>query len=326
MSLFQSPSALRWLHVVAVVLLAAGLGACAATPQSTLPPTLAVTREALALSTPAATDTLGATVTPSSTATTEPTPTVTPVPTLTHTPGPLIALDPGHGGDDLGARHFDAAGRMDMHESAINLALALALRDLLGERGYRVLMTRDTDVGLNPNEEDINGDGKVDSLDDLQARLDLVNVAGADLFLSIHLNAFEYSPGVLAPDVGGSVTFYCQDRPFGARSQRFAELVHQGVLDVFADVGYDIRDRGALDDLQLDVAGQPGTHLIVLGPESERIVRSSQMPGALTEPAFITHADESLLLNDPDVQARLARAYADAIDAYFADAGASASP
>ncbi|MBC7257307.1 MAG: N-acetylmuramoyl-L-alanine amidase, partial [Chloroflexi bacterium] len=68
------------------------------------------------------------------------TPTATPLLTPTPEPavwGPLVVIDAGHGGKDLGARHFDETGHMDFYEAQVNLDLALRVRDLLIARGYR---------------------------------------------------------------------------------------------------------------------------------------------------------------------------------------------
>jgi len=81
------------------------------------------------------------------------------------------------------------------------------------------------------------------------------------------------------------------------------------------DYGYPIQDRGVLDDAILVTPDSPGRHLILLGPESERIVRPSEVPGALSEPLFITHKEEGLLARDPAFLKALADAYAQAGEA-----------
>ncbi|MHB1293660.1 MAG: N-acetylmuramoyl-L-alanine amidase family protein [Anaerolineae bacterium] len=230
---------------------------------------------------------------------------------------PVVVIDPGHGGIDVGAPHIDDDGNVDFTESQVNLALALRIRDILKDRPVRVVLTRDTDSLLNEQGADVNGDGDLSPLDDLQLRIDIANVVEADLFLSIHQNAFYWSDGSPAPDVGGTVTFYCADRPFADESLRFATLVHENIVQALADVGYDTFDREVQDDLVLDEPDEPGSHLIVLGPESDRIVRPSQAPGALSESSFITSAEEAALMRNPKVLDKLAMAYADAIVAYF---------
>jgi len=230
--------------------------------------------------------------------------------------GPLVAIDPGHGGEDLGACHVDTRGRLLVTESELNLAIALLLRDELEARGIRVLLTRTGDYALNADEVDVNADGVVDYRDELQARVDLVNEQGAELLLSIHQNAYERSPGVPARDVGGTITYYCAARPFAEENLRFARTVHRAVVDALAEVGYKTQDRGVRSDEELS-ASNPAEHLILLGPESPRIARPSQMVGVLSEALFVSHDEEVRLLMNPDVQARLARAYADAIVEYL---------
>lgn len=247
------------------------------------------------------------------------TPTAVPSPAPTPTPdGPLVLVDPGHGGEDLGACHVDERGRLVVTESEINLAIALKLRDELQARGVRVLMTREEDVYLNDPPVDVNGNGEVDYRDELQARVDLANDAGAELILSIHQNAYYYGPGVLARDVGGTMTYYCAARPFAEESLRLAHLVQDAVVEALASVGYQAHDRGVRVDAELNEPGEEPSYLILLGPETPRIVRPSQMPGALSETLFITHDEEVRLLQDPEVQAAVARAYADAVVAYLA--------
>ena len=212
---------------------------------------------------------------------------------------------------------------MDFTEAEVNLEIALCLRAELETRGYRTLLTRDGDYALNREGKDVNGDGQVDFLDELQARVDMINAAKADLFLSIHQNAFYYGNGEPAEDVGGTVTFYCADREFSDRNLQFAHLVQEAAIAAFRDLGYDIYDRGVDEDLVLQVPGEPGSYLVLLGPETERIVRPSQVPGVLTETLFITHRREAELARDPVVLDRIAAAYAAAIDAYFGDGRSS---
>lgn len=286
------------------------VGGSVATETSSSPvPTEALTSTFTATQTPLATPTRTPTALPS------PTLTPSPLPTATRPPV-LIAIDAGHGGLDLGARHFDGAGQMDFCESRVNLDLALRVRDLLLARGYNVLLTREEDVYMNPDFVDANGDNRVDYLDDLQTRLDMINEAQADLLLSIHQNAYE---GPSAEKVGGTTTFYCSHRPFGEQSLRFARAVQDELLQAFSELGYDTDDRDVQDDTVLQESGKPGAHLVLLGPQSERIVRPSDMPGALSEPLFITHRREAEFARDPRALGLLAEAYAQAIDAYFAE-------
>jgi N-acetylmuramoyl-L-alanine amidase len=304
---------------VALVLLVALMSACSAPVSHTVPhgaqSAAGIAPMAMASPPPSPTR-MPATALPAATPTTLPT--VTPLPTATSPSAPLIAVDPGHGGRDLGAPHLNARGEMDYHESTVNLDLALLVRDALLRRGFRVLLVRDGDYMLNDGKEDTNGDGVLDYADDLQTRIDLVNAEGADLLLSIHQNAFYYRSGADSSDVGGVITYYCADRPFSDESLRFARLVQGALVTTFRDVlGHDIDDRGVEVDLAL------GAHLILLGPETERTARPSEMPGVLSETMFITHWREGVLARDPQALRALAQAYADAIQQYFAGAETS---
>ena len=88
----------------------------------------------------------------------------------------LIVIDPGHGGSDPGTQHGG------LKEADITLDMAKRLRDILIDRGWQVKLTRDADVDVYaPNDS---------AHDELQARVDIANNAGARLFVSIHANAF----------------------------------------------------------------------------------------------------------------------------------------
>ncbi|HUS79981.1 MAG TPA: N-acetylmuramoyl-L-alanine amidase [Armatimonadota bacterium] len=256
-----------------------------------------------------------------------PLPTATPAPTATPTPQPsptvrtpLVVIDPGHGGEDWGACHVDRQGQLTLTEKEVNLAIALHTRDALEARGVRVYLMRDTDRAMNEKGEDVNGDGIVDPRDEVQLRVDIANEVVGNLLLSIHQNAFYYRSGVLARDIGGTVTYYCGDRPFSDRNLRFAELVQEHSVAALQELGYDVWDRGVRLDSELSDGGEV-QHLILLGPLTDRIVRTSQMPGALAESLFMSNDEEAALLADDAVRKRLGQAYAEAVIAYLVEYG-----
>lgn len=78
----------------------------------------------------------------------------------------IICIDPGHGGIQPGAAY---GGRL---EKDATLSISMRLRDKLEASGYRVIMTRETDIDVS-----------------LKQRCEISNGAGADAFVSIHLNA-----------------------------------------------------------------------------------------------------------------------------------------
>lgn len=96
--------------------------------------------------------------------------------------GLIVALDPGHGGYDGGARAQDS-GRW---EKDVALEIALEVEKALLARGAQVVLTRREDVCL------ADGDtaSKTRKREDLQKRIDIAEAADADVLLSIHLNEY----------------------------------------------------------------------------------------------------------------------------------------
>ena len=96
--------------------------------------------------------------------------------------GLIVALDPGHGGYDGGARAHDSG----IWEKETTLQIALAVEKELVARGAQVVLTRREDICLAEGE----GASKARKRQDLQARIDLAKAAGAHVLLSIHLNEY----------------------------------------------------------------------------------------------------------------------------------------
>ncbi len=82
--------------------------------------------------------------------------------------GLIVCLDPGHGGNETGS-----LGCSGIPESAVNLAIALKLKQMIEKDGATVIMTRQT------NDMDVS----------LATRVDTAVAAHADLLISVHNNA-----------------------------------------------------------------------------------------------------------------------------------------
>ena len=132
----------------------------------------------------------------------------------------LVALDPGHGGEDEGC------SRAEVYEKGINLNIAKAVETRLVEMGYQVMFTREDDETLT-----------------LAERVDKANAAGADLYVSIHQNACEEK----SSDVTGIEVWYNEDKGDDG-SRRLAELVHNCSL-IFTEA----KDREVVADTSLYV-------------------------------------------------------------------------
>lgn len=230
---------------------------------------------------------------------------------------PLVGLIAGHGGPDSGAVHRDASGQVDLLEKELTLAVALRVRELLEARGFGVVLDRERDTAVNARGADLNGDGKADDADEIQARLDLLNQAGVGLYVSIHFNGFD------SPAVRGTATYVCPDRPFASQSRRLAGLVHEAMVSRFRAAGVQVDDKGVQDDA---VLGKPFGHLMTLGPATPRIARPGKAPGVVVEPLFLTNEYEAGLLKQKSTLEALAQALAQAIDAYQPAAPPAATP
>ncbi len=115
---------------------------------------------------------------------------------------PLIVIDAGHGGADVGC------SKGDLYEKDINLSIANHTRELLNARGYEVLMTRAGDETVS-----------------LEERVNLANENGATIYISIHQNFYEKETA----DVHGIETYYSAE--CGADGRRLAKLMQQQLTE-----------------------------------------------------------------------------------------------
>ena len=255
-------------------------------------------------------------------------------------PGSLVvAIDPGHGGClDWGVPDPRRRG-VDFAEKTMTLAIGLDLRDRLAAQGVRVVMTRTSDEALSgddypdlgcdgPTWRDVNGDGesgfhpedlegKVRTRDELQARLDLANVARADVLVSIHINSLTQDGVVL--EIAASETFYTDETPWGiSATEGLAALIQDEVVAAMAGVAdYARQDRG-IGAHNLYMVAPP-----LLEPTPDRPdprkqpTRGALMPSVLAEVGSITLAAEHDLLASSAGQAAAADGIYRALAAYF---------
>ncbi len=200
-----------------------------------------------------------------------------------------VVIDPGHGGDDPGM-----VGVSGTLEKDVNLDIAKALRDALRRRDFQVVLTRDDDRLLG-----------------LDARAELANRAGGDLFLSLHANGwfngrasgvetFFLDPAAPARehdeagDSGDFVPWHRVQEAHLGRSSDLAELVQEALGD-----RQGVRDRGVRR------AGL-------------RVLRGVDMPAVLVEMGFLSNATDERRLLDRDYQKELAEALAEAVERFHA--------
>ncbi len=178
----------------------------------------------------------------------------------------LIVIDPGHGGSDPGTQHGG------LTEKDLTLDMAKRLRAILIAQGWEVKLTHDTDVDVyEPNDS---------AHDELQARDDIANNAGARMFVSIHVNAF-----VNAGPYGTTVYISKpEDVPLGRAIE----------TQIAAD--------GTKDD------GVIKAHYYV--------TYHARMPAVLIETAFLTNPHDYALLTSSAWRQQLVQEMADGIGQY----------
>ena len=220
----------------------------------------------------------------------------------------IIAVDPGHGGEDPGAR-----GRHGTNEKDVVLAIAKELvRELNKKQGMRAILIRDGDYYLG-----------------LRKRIAKAREAQADLFVSIHADAFR------DPKVRGSSVYTLSRRGASseaarwlAESENSADLVGGVSLedkdDMLASVLLDLSQIGTLQ-ASSEAAERVLGQLKTLGKTHKRrvqqagfvVLKSPDIPSMLVETAFISNPDEERRLKDRAYQRRLAAALSKGIVDYF---------
>jgi N-acetylmuramoyl-L-alanine amidase/peptidoglycan/xylan/chitin deacetylase (PgdA/CDA1 family) len=226
-----------------------------------------------------------------------------------------VFLDPGHGGRDPGWGSSYILPDMPL-EKDLTLDIARRTAAYLEEKGYRVVLSRTADSDVNEPERDLNGDGCIEPIDEVQARIDAANASGASVLVSIHFN------GLPGTQLSGSATFYNAVREFSDDNKRLAGLLQAAQLEVLAGFGHQARDWGAIRDDSFESPTQsdcPNSYryYTLIGPAAEGRPRPSKMPGAIIEAMFLTYPKEAELARSPEVRDSLAKGYARAIDQYF---------
>jgi N-acetylmuramoyl-L-alanine amidase len=200
-------------------------------------------------------------------------------------------------------------GQILLEEKAFTLEHALALAERLRSEGFEVVLTRDKDAEVNPSNEDVNGDGVVapdggpaqsDQLDDLQARVNICNLASADLLVSIHYNGAENKA------LSGYEVWFNDQRPFSDRSEAFATMIHDDLGQAYVAAGFDAVDRGIGIEAHA-----------VTGPARPGKLVPADMPGVVVEGLFLSNKDDAKFIESDKAEETIVGAYDAAIRQYF---------
>ena len=221
----------------------------------------------------------------------------------------VVALDPGHGGEDPGA-----SGPTGLREKDVVLAIALQLRDRLNAiPGMRAMLTRDADYFVP-----------------LQDRVRKARRVQADLFVSIHADAF------LTPKARGASVFALSQNGASSSAARWmadrenaADLVgganikanDPAVLRTLLDMSTtaQINDSMKAGNEVLGHIGKVGhLHKGSVEQAGFAVLKAPDIPSILVETAFISNPEEESKLRDAKYRQHLVEALATGIKRYFA--------
>jgi N-acetylmuramoyl-L-alanine amidase len=226
----------------------------------------------------------------------------------------VVILDPGHGG----AMHYgNESGAVSPDGTLLEKNMALLIAKLtavdLQKMGFSVYLTRTKDQPVNTPPRDWNGDGKISKVDELMARAQFANRHHGDIFVAIHFD------GSLDQTMHGTHGYYCPARPFWRNNLRLATLLTNHVVSALQKVRYPDVNRGIATDAS-DITPQTWPDypwFLQLGPARWHRVVATQMPGALIETLFMSSPMDDAAMRKPQIDATIARGYADGILEYF---------
>ena len=193
---------------------------------------------------------------------------------ITGMKGRRIAIDPGHGGSDSGA-----IGPTGIMEKSVTMRVSRELKRLLEAEGATVILTRTGDTEVSEK------GASATSVEELQARCDVANKAKADIFLSIHADAFTNR------EVKGTTAYYYAQGT--KQSKLLADSVRTALIDAIGTV-----DRGTQSC-------------------NFYVVKHTDMPAILVEISFISNPDEEKMMNSETGIKKIAQGIADGIADYF---------
>ena len=217
-----------------------------------------------------------------------------------------IVLDPGHGGKDAGA----VGRRLRIREKDLNLRVAMRVKSILEENGIRVIMTRDDNTFIP-----------------LPERARIANKSGADLFVSLHINASR------SKNMNGFECYYLSealdDNSRALEARENASLKLGDGADAINDsknVSTTLWDmtltenRAESVELARSICGavENSGGIENRGIKSARfyVLKYSRIPAVLVEMGYISNRVEEAKLKDPQFLERLTNAVASGILRY----------
>lgn len=223
----------------------------------------------------------------------------------------LVAIDPGHGGLNLGSLDPRVPGNF---EKTYTLIIAKHVRDFLLKAGVYVWMSRTKDIPLS-----------------LQNRMKRASATGADLFVSVHINDF--------PIVGprGHGTFFLAPEVFIESQERIHSFNQQTEGKVLKKAVSKVPKSPQLQSMLLDLLHQGAQHesvhlahlvnqaLSEVSPFGTRgvkqadfgVIKGIALPAIVCEVGFINHPREGPYVTSKKGMKALAKAIATGIIRYL---------
>ncbi|MBR2299542.1 MAG: N-acetylmuramoyl-L-alanine amidase [Alphaproteobacteria bacterium] len=221
----------------------------------------------------------------------------------------IVVLDPGHGGKDPGA--IGAYGKT--YEKNITLAMGKELKTLLEKKGYKVYLTRSTDIFIP-----------------LRQRVKIAQKYKADLFMSLHADS------ATNRNAKGLSVYTLSEKASDKEAAALAE--RENKVDIIGGVDFSENSKEINDILislsQTDCRNKSSKFAGYVVGEMKKsvkivdnthrfagfaVLKAPDIPSALLEMGYLSNKQEESLLKQSSYRKKLATSAANAIDKYFND-------